>query len=55
MTIAPPPHRSAHSDSAPNAAQLAAGIWEALITTIMGLCVAIYTGCLLGVCQGFPL
>lgn len=26
---------------APNAALLAAGIWEALITTIMGLCVAI--------------
>ena len=22
---------------------------------VMGLCVAIYTGCLLGVCQGFPL
>ena len=33
--------RTIAENSAPNAAQLAAGIWEALITTIMGLCVAI--------------
>ena len=28
-------------NAAPDAVMLAAGIWEALITTIMGLCVAI--------------
>ena len=33
--------RTIAEHSAPDAAQLAAGIWEALITTIMGLCVAI--------------
>lgn len=29
--------------------------WLDIAGMVMGLCVAIYTGCLLGVCQGFPL
>ncbi|WP_251178100.1 NrfD/PsrC family molybdoenzyme membrane anchor subunit [Adlercreutzia agrestimuris] len=29
--------------------------WLDIIGMIMGICVAVYTGCLLGVCQGFPL
>lgn len=29
--------------------------WLDIVGMIMGLCVAVYTGCLLGVCQGFPL
>lgn len=35
--------RTIAANAAPDAALLAAGIWEALITTIMGLCVAIPT------------
>ena len=30
-------------------------MWLDCVGLVMGLCVAIYTGCLLGVCQGFPL
>ena len=33
--------RTIAENAAPNPAMLAAGIWEALITTIMGLCIAI--------------
>ena len=33
--------RTIAENAAPNPALLAAGIWEALITTIMGLCIAI--------------
>lgn len=29
-------------------------MWLDCVGLVMGLCVAIYTGCLLGVCQGFP-
>ena len=29
--------------------------WLDITGTVLGLCVAVYTGCLLGVCQGFPL
>ncbi len=29
--------------------------WLDIVGMIMGICVAVYTGCLLGVCQGFPL
>lgn len=29
--------------------------WLDILGAVMGLCVAAYTGCLLGVCQGFPL
>lgn len=35
--------RTIAEDAAPSAGVLAAGIWEALLTTIMGLCVAIPT------------
>lgn len=29
--------------------------WLDVVGAVMGVCVAVYTGCLLGVCQGFPL